>query len=162
MVHNYYLYEKNGKMSMIPWDYNLAFGTLQDQTAGEVINQSIDNPIYQGKLSDRPMFAWIVNNENYKKMYHTYYKDFISRFMTSGRVKTEITKTVELIAPYVKKDPTKFCTYEQFERGVEVLQTYLELRTESIENQLAGNTGQIDASQLNIQDMGVQMTDGDN
>ena len=27
---------------------------------------------------------------------------------------------------------------------------------------LAGNTGQIDASQLNIQDMGVQMTDGDN
>ena len=114
MVHNYYLYEKDGKMSMIPWDYNLAFGTLQDQTAGEVINQSIDNPIYQGKLSDRPMFAWIVNNENYKKMYHTYYKDFISRFMASGRV-----------------------------------------RTESIENQLAGNTGQIDASQLNIQDMGV-------
>lgn len=114
MVHNYYLYEKDGKMSMIPWDYNLAFGTLQDQTAGEVINQSIDNPIYQGKLSDRPMFAWIVNNENYKKMYHTYYKDFISRFMASGRV-----------------------------------------RTESIENQLAGNTGQIDASKLNIQDMGV-------
>ena len=69
---------------------------------------------------------------------------------------------MELIAPYVKKDPTKFCTYEQFERGVEVLQTYLELRTESIENQLAGNTGQIDASRLNIQDMGVQMTDGDN
>ena len=95
-------------------------------------------------------------------MYHTYYKDFISHFMASGRVKTEITKTVELIAPYVKKEPTKFCTYEQFERGVEVLQTYLELRTESIENQLAGNTGQIDASQLNIQDMGVQMTDGDN
>ena len=27
---------------------------------------------------------------------------------------------------------------------------------------LTGNTGQIDASQLNIQDMGVQMTDGDN
>lgn len=26
---------------------------------------------------------------------------------------------------------------------------------------LEGNTGQIDASQLNIQDMGVQMTDGD-
>lgn len=25
MIHNYYLYEKDGKMSMIPWDYNLAF-----------------------------------------------------------------------------------------------------------------------------------------
>lgn len=26
MVHNYYLYEENGVLSMIPWDYNLAFG----------------------------------------------------------------------------------------------------------------------------------------
>ncbi len=26
MVHNYYLYEEDGIMSMIPWDYNLAFG----------------------------------------------------------------------------------------------------------------------------------------
>ena len=26
MLHNYYLYEKDGKLSMLPWDYNLAFG----------------------------------------------------------------------------------------------------------------------------------------
>ena len=26
MVHNYYLYEEKGKLSIIPWDYNLAFG----------------------------------------------------------------------------------------------------------------------------------------
>ena len=29
MLHNYYLYEKNGKLSMVPWDYNLAFGAFQ-------------------------------------------------------------------------------------------------------------------------------------
>ena len=29
MVHNYYLYEKEGRLSMIPWDYNLAYGTFQ-------------------------------------------------------------------------------------------------------------------------------------
>ena len=28
MVHNYYLYEEDGLLSMIPWDYNLAFGTF--------------------------------------------------------------------------------------------------------------------------------------
>jgi spore coat protein CotH len=28
MLHNYYLYENNGKLSMIPWDYNLAFGAF--------------------------------------------------------------------------------------------------------------------------------------
>lgn len=26
MLHNYYLYENDGKLSMLPWDYNLAFG----------------------------------------------------------------------------------------------------------------------------------------
>ena len=28
MLHNYYLYEDEGKMSIIPWDYNLAFGAF--------------------------------------------------------------------------------------------------------------------------------------
>ena len=28
MLHNYYLYEKNGKLEMLPWDYNLAFGAF--------------------------------------------------------------------------------------------------------------------------------------
>ena len=29
IIHNYYLYEEDGQLSMIPWDYNLAFGTFQ-------------------------------------------------------------------------------------------------------------------------------------
>ncbi len=28
MVHNYYLYEDEGQLSMIPWDYNRGFGTF--------------------------------------------------------------------------------------------------------------------------------------
>ena len=32
LVHNYYLYEKDGKISMIPCDYNLSFGTLIEVT----------------------------------------------------------------------------------------------------------------------------------
>lgn len=28
LMHNYYLYEKDGMLSMIPWDYNLAFGAF--------------------------------------------------------------------------------------------------------------------------------------
>ena len=27
MIHNYYLYEKDGQLSMIPWDYNLSLYT---------------------------------------------------------------------------------------------------------------------------------------
>lgn len=28
MLHNYYLYEEDGKLTMLPWDYNLAFGAF--------------------------------------------------------------------------------------------------------------------------------------
>ena len=28
MAHNYYLYESNGQLNLIPWDYNLAFGGM--------------------------------------------------------------------------------------------------------------------------------------
>lgn len=28
MLHNYYLYEQDGKLTMLPWDYNLAFGGM--------------------------------------------------------------------------------------------------------------------------------------
>ena len=28
MVHNYYLYEEDGQLAIIPWDYNLAFGGM--------------------------------------------------------------------------------------------------------------------------------------
>lgn len=28
MLHNYYLYEEDGKLKMIPWDYNLAYGNF--------------------------------------------------------------------------------------------------------------------------------------
>lgn len=36
MIHNYYLYEKEGQMQMIPWDYNLAFGGFD--SAGSATN----------------------------------------------------------------------------------------------------------------------------
>ncbi len=34
IIHNYYLHESDGRLSMIPWDYNLAFGTFRSADAG--------------------------------------------------------------------------------------------------------------------------------
>ena len=44
MVHNYYLYEQSGILSMIPWDYNLAFGGFQGGSATTAVNDPIDTP----------------------------------------------------------------------------------------------------------------------
>lgn len=52
MIHNYYLYEKDGQMQMIPWDYNLAFGGFQSMgDATSLVNYPIDSPVSGGKVS---------------------------------------------------------------------------------------------------------------
>ena len=163
MIHNYYLYEEDGQMSMIPWDYNLAFGTFQSSDATAEVNTPIDTPVSGGSMDDRPMLSWIFADDTYTQLYHQYF----SEFLDSVDFDTLIETTKELIAPYVEKDPTKFYTNEEFEQGVEALKTFCELRTESIEGQLDGtipsttdgqsedDSNLIDASSLTLSDMGT-------
>jgi hypothetical protein len=162
MVHNYYLYEKDGQLSMIPWDYNLSFGAFQSSSATDTVNSPIDSPVSGGSVDDRPMIGWIFSDESYTQMYHEYF----SEFLDSVDIDALITQTEELIAPYVEKDPTKFYTYEEFETGVETLKEFCKLRIESIRGQLDGTIGStseaqtadpdslIDASSITISDMG--------
>jgi len=166
MIHNYYLYEKNGLLSMIPWDYNLAFGTFSGSDATEAVNEPIDSPVSGGSMEDRPMIAWIFENEEYTELYHQYLTEFLTTCFASGYFTGLVDSTAELIAPYVEKDPTKFCTYEEFEKGVAAIREFCLLRAESVQGQLAGtipSTSEaqatdrstlIDASTISLSDMG--------
>lgn len=44
-----------------------------------------------------------------------------------------------MISPYLEKDPTKFCTYEEFKEGITTLKEFCTLRAESIHGQLDGS-----------------------
>lgn len=173
MIHNYYLYEEDGVLSMIPWDYNLAFGGFQSMgDATELVNYPIDDPVSGGSAEDRPMLAWIFGDETYTQQYHAYFADFLDLFFTSGWLEEEIQQVTALIAPYVENDPTKFCTYEAYQTGVETLEAFCLLRAESIRGQLEGtipadSQGQqaaqdtlVDASEVTISDMGSMMQGG--
>ncbi len=166
MVHNYYLYEEAGRMSMIPWDYNLAFGGFRSNDASGAVNEPIDTPVSGGSLEDRPMVAWIFMDEEYTRLYHRYYDEFLSTYLENGACRQLIEDTAAMIAPYVEQDPTKFCTYKEFETGVEALKTFCALRARSVRGQLEGTIpsttqGQqtdgsalVDASGLDLTDMG--------
>ncbi|MBQ2823380.1 MAG: CotH kinase family protein [Oscillospiraceae bacterium] len=134
IIHNYYLYEEDGRLSMIPWDYNLAFGTFHGGNASEQVNFPIDTPVSGGETSDRPMLDWIFENTEYTEQYHKLFREFTE----SVDIQKIIDETAELIAPYVEKDPTKFCTYDEFEEGIKVLAEFCTLRTESVKGQLDG------------------------
>ncbi len=158
MIHNYYLHEDGGKLSMIPWDYNLAFGAFAGGTASSAVNDPIDD-----MLSDRPMQAWIFSDEAYTEQYHTLY----AQFLNTTDIQALIDEAYTLIAPYVEKDPTKFCTYEEFEAGVEALKSFCALRVESVRGQLDGaipstseaqrtdRTALIDAGSLRLSALGT-------
>ena len=162
MVHNYYIREADGKFSMIPWDYNLAFGTFQASDASGAVNDPIDTPLSVSGDGSRPMVDWIFQNEEYTELYHQYF----AQFLDEVDIEAMIDETYALIAPYVEKDPTAFCTYEEFKTGVSTLRSFCEKRTESILGQLDGtipstDAGQkedssalIDASDITLSDMG--------
>ena len=155
MIHNYYLYEKDGQLQMIPWDYNLAFGGFQSAGgATNLVNYPIDAPVSGGNVADRPMIAWIFANEEYTALYHQYFAEFISAYFDSGYFAQMMDSVSAMIAPYVEKDPTKFCTYEAFETGVSTLKEFCLLRAESIAGQLNGTNTLVDAGDLQIADMG--------
>lgn len=161
IIHNYYLYEEDGRLSMIPWDYNLAFGTFQGSNASNEVNAPIDTPV-SGDMSDRPMLAWIFENEEYAALYH----EVLAALVNQTDFAALIEETAARIAPYVEKDPTKFCTYAEFEKGVSAIREFCLLRAESVRGQLDGSIpsttdGQkadssalIDPSALNLSDMG--------
>ncbi len=166
MIHNYYLYEDSGVLSMLPWDYNLAFGGFDGGSATAAVNSPIDTPV-NGSTGegDRPMISWIFSQEQYTELYHRYFAEFLERWFDSGKAQQLIEDTAALISPYVERDPTKFCTFEQFGKGVAALEEFISLRAQSVAGQLdgsipstsegqSGSTALVDAAHLSISDMG--------
>jgi hypothetical protein len=186
MIHNYYLSEKDGQLSMIAWDYNLAFGGMGGRgmgggmfggaNAGEttsatdqataLVNYPIDTPLLSGSMDDKPMIAWIFSNEEYLEKYHEVYAEYMEYF-NGGKFAEMYDNAISLISPYAEKDPTAFCTYEDFQKGSSALREFCLLRAESIAGQLDGTiaaTGDgqaatnsanfVDASGIDLESMG--------
>lgn len=141
-MHNYYLYEEDGVMTMLPWDYNLSFVAFQTSyTTEEMINFPIDEPVSGNTVEDRPMLAWIFSNEEYTELYHELFQEFIDEFFVSGYFENMVNDVETLIYDDVESDPSKFCTFEQFTTGVQALKDFVALRVESIQGQLDGTIG---------------------
>ncbi len=171
-AHNYFLYEENGILSILPWDYNLAFTTyslgmpdpINDATL--YVNYPINTPASGEIMKNRPLYHNLMKNREYYDQYHDYFHQFISGYFESGHFERLITETAQMIAPYVKKDPTAFCSYEDHVLGVETIRDFCMLRAESVRGQLNGTipstiaaqsrdkSSFVDASSIWLPDMG--------
>lgn len=164
-VHNYYLRESEGRLSMIPWDYNLAFGVFTFESAvqslmGEntryqadlaalgaagamddrtnMVNYPIDTPTFTVGVEERPLLAAVLLDEEMLASYHTVFRQFLDDFFASGEFERLYRMTWENIAPLVETGQS-FYTYDQFCKAAEAVYQYSILREQSIRAQLDGS-----------------------
>lgn len=145
MAHNYYLYESNGMLNILPWDYNLAFGGMNqgpENSASDVVNDAVDTPFDGTKFFDA-----LLENEAYLSRYHEYLRRLTEEYVSGGRFETVYQRIRGQIDTLVQTDPTAFYSYEEYEAGVEMLYQTVILRAESIKGQIDGTIPATDEEQ---------------
>lgn len=147
MKHNYYLYEENGVVSILPWDYNLSFGAFQGGSASNVINFPIDVPVTDS-LESSPLIGKLLEVDEYKELYHNYLNEILDNYINNGTYENTINKVDTLISDYVKNDATAFYTYDEYEASLPHLINYGYDRAKSIRAQLEGTQSSTTAGNI--------------
>lgn len=161
MAHNYYLYESGGRLNLLPWDYNLAFGGMDGGSATGVVNSAIDEA-----FSGTEFFDALMENEDYRAQYYSYLKKLADEYVDGGGFERFCSRADSQMDVLAEKDPTAFYTYEEYQAAVEMLSEVVGLRAASIRGQLEGtipstesaqrdSDALIDASGLDITVMGT-------
>lgn len=166
MAQNYYLYEKDGKLTILPWDYNYSFGGFQSGSSADVINFPIDTPVSGVSMEDRPLINKLLEVDEYKEKYHEYLQEIVDGYFLSGLFEETINSLDNKINKYVKNDPSSFITYEEYQESLPVLIELGNLRAESINGQLNGSIPStteeqesnkdslVDSSNINLSSLG--------
>ncbi|ANA83556.1 spore coat protein CotH [Paenibacillus glucanolyticus] len=128
---NYYLYENNGIFSVLPWDYNMAFGGLGSSSI------LIDEPT-QGALAERPLIAKLLEVDEYKERYHAILTEMLEGYMQQDTFNNRVAQLQELISEHVKQDPRPFYSYEEYEQSLPTLMSYVQTSSDNIQQQLDG------------------------
>ncbi|MBO5560068.1 MAG: CotH kinase family protein, partial [Firmicutes bacterium] len=165
-----YLYESGGRLNIIPWDYNLAFGGMgmgrNGSGAASTVNDAIDTP-----FDGTDFFDCLLENEEYLEKYHQYYRQLVDGYVNGGVFDEVYDSIVSRISDSIKADPTAFYTYDEFEEAHKVLYNVVKLRAQSVSGQLDGtipstdeeqknSDALVDASDINLSVMGQMMGGG--
>lgn len=166
MAQNYYIYEYDGVLQILPWDYNYAWGAFQSGSSSAVVNFPVDTPVSGVEMSERPLIAKLFENEEYLKCYHKYLSELMEKYFEDGSFEKKIDGLNALIGSYVQNDPTAFYTYEEYCTALAAFKNIGNLRAESISGQLDGTVPStteeqrtasdklIDASSVKLSELG--------
>ncbi|MEA3253411.1 MAG: CotH kinase family protein [Chloroflexota bacterium] len=144
--HNYYLYDIDGRFTIIPWDLNEAFGSFRcgGLSRQSIINFYIDEPTCD-PLDQRPMIKLLLSYPPYLECYHRYLEQMLDGPFDIERMHNRIDETAHMVRPYVEADELKFFSTADFERNLTQdvkhhigLKVFVVQRSQSVRKQLAG------------------------
>ncbi len=149
MAHNYYLYEENGQLNIIPWDYNLSLGGMGGGSdATSTVNEAIDNA-----FSGTRFFDTLMENEEYHEQYYSYMQQLVNEYLLGDGFESFYNRVRNQIDKLVETDPNAFYTYEEYLTAVETLYEVVKLRGESIDGQLSGTIPSISNEQKDSENL---------
>jgi len=172
MQQNYYIYERDGRITILPWDYGLAFGGFQSGNASSTVNFPIDTPVSGVSMEDRPLVNKLLEVDEYRERYHSYLAQIVEGYFESGLFENTINEIDSKINQFVKNDVSSFFSYEQYEASLPMFAELGRLRAESVKGQLDGtipstSSGQstdrsslVDSSNINLSVLGSMMGGG--
>lgn len=163
MAHNYYLYEKKGMLSMLPWDYDQTMGNIgavgSSSEITAFINTAIVTPLINTTLQERPLFANVLNDKRGKEIYFETLQALVNDWVYNGYIDEIITTYEKIIRPYVENDPIMEGRIEVFDAAVESVHQFCQLRANSINGQLNGTIPSITAEQENAKELLVDASE---
>jgi spore coat protein CotH len=114
--HNTYLYEVNGKFTVIPWDLNMTFGTFNAGIRKNgIINWYIDEPT-SGPMKRFPLVNRLLNHPPYLEKYHQYMQELLDGPFALDTILARVDQLHDMMEPYLKTDTACFYTYEDWDR----------------------------------------------
>lgn len=85
------------------------------------------------------MLRWIFGQQAYTDLYHDALQALLDTWFTNGAFAAELAQVTALLDPYVAKDEAAFCSYDDWQSGVQALAQFCALRAESVAGQLDGS-----------------------
>ena len=162
---NFYLREADGKISLIPWDYNLAWGGYPEddgnmegeeilgqsqamalptdagkrskEETSKVVNFPIDTP-FLADVSKRTFFMKLLANETYKARYYHYLSVLCNEYINGGELDKTIATIASEIGDIAGTEANAFYTNGQFHKAGQTLRLVLERRAASVLGQMNG------------------------
>ena len=144
MAHNYYLYtpQKTGKVTWIPWDFNLSMlgsTTTNGNQQGGGMNNAVSLEMSEVTAS-WPLIRYLADDATYLVKYKGYVKDFNEKYFQSSRMTGIIDKEVNLISSAVSQEvaPYSYLTNNaNFTTAIAQLKQHVTSRNQAVNTYLS-------------------------